>query len=80
MSTQPIDETECKWGPLEPLTDYPSVNGVHPIGHRCLVHERHLLNVRRPDLRRLEEVLQRRPPAQLDRKRGSDVNHTNPAD
>lgn len=42
-------EWDHEWGPLETLTDYWPVNGVHPIGHRCKVHNLCVLNVRLPD-------------------------------
>lgn len=39
---------QCEWGPLETLSDFWPVNGVHPIGHRRKVHSNCTLNVRLP--------------------------------
>ena len=46
----PDSKTPHEWGPLETLTDFWPVNGVHPVGHRCKVHEHCTLNVRLPNM------------------------------
>lgn len=35
-----------RYGPLEILTDYCPVNGEHPVGNRCLAHDRCVANLR----------------------------------
>lgn len=46
--TKATKHTPCRYGPLETLTDYWPVNGVHPVGHRCIIHKGCVANVRIP--------------------------------
>lgn len=47
---------ECEWGPLVVLGDYMPIDGVHPVGHRCKVHEWCVRNIRLPTKDDLERI------------------------